>query len=243
VIADSFPKTAMVMAAGYGMRLRPLTDTVPKPMVKVLGRPMIDVVLDRLAAAGVARAVINLHHLGEVIRDHLKARKDIEVVYSEEPEILETGGGTKKALPLLGSDPFFVVNAKIIWLNGREDALHRLAKAWDGERMDSLLLLQPTVTAIGYDGAGDFQMDQDGRLKRRKEWEVAPFLYSGVNITHPRLFDGAPDGAFSVNLLWDRAIEQGRLAGIRHDGEWYHVSTPQHLREVERELGFHGIRF
>ncbi|MES1152761.1 MAG: nucleotidyltransferase family protein, partial [Dongia sp.] len=141
----SFPKTAMVMAAGYGKRLRPLTDTVPKPMVKVLGRPMIDVVLNRLAAAGVERVVINLHHLGEVIRDHLKSRKDLEILYSEEPEILETGGGTKKALPLLGPDPFFVVNAKIIWLNGREDALQRLAHAWDESRMDSLLLLQPTV--------------------------------------------------------------------------------------------------
>ena len=135
--AFNLPKTAMVMAAGYGKRLRPLTDTVPKPMVKVLGRPMIDVVLDRLVAAGVERAVINLHHLGEVIRDHLKARKDIEIVYSEESEILETGGGTKKALPLLGPDPFFVVNAKIIWLNGREDALHRLARAW---RFDNSIL-------------------------------------------------------------------------------------------------------
>jgi MurNAc alpha-1-phosphate uridylyltransferase len=243
VTADNLPKSAMVMAAGYGTRLRPLTDTVPKAMVKVLGRPMIDVVLDRLAAAGVERAVINLHHLGEVIRDHLKSRKDIEIVYSEEKEILETGGGTKKALPLLGPDPFFVVNAKIIWLNGREDALHRLAKAWDPARMDSLLLLHPTVTAIGYDGPGDFLMDQEGRLQRRPEWEVAPFLYSGVNITHPRLFEASPDGAYSVNILWNRAIEQGRLSGIRHDGEWYHVSTPQHLREVERELGFHGIRF
>jgi MurNAc alpha-1-phosphate uridylyltransferase len=243
VTAYTLPKSAMVMAAGYGTRLRPLTDKVPKAMVKVLGRPMIDVVLDRLAAAGVERAVINLHHLGDVIRDHLKSRKDIEIVYSEEKEILETGGGTKKALPLLGSDPFFVVNAKIIWLNGREDALHRLAKAWDPARMDSLLLLHPTVTAIGYDGPGDFLMDQEGRLKRRPEWEVAPFLYSGVNITHPRLFEASPDGAYSVNILWNRAIEQGRLCGIRHDGEWYHVSTPQHLREVERELGFHGIRF
>ena len=241
--AFAFPKTAMVMAAGYGTRLRPLTDKVPKPMVKVLGKPMIDVVLDRLAAAGVERAVVNLHHLGEVIRDHLKGRTDLEILFSEEKEILETGGGTKKALPLLGPDPFFVVNAKIIWLNGREDALHRLAQAWDSARMDSLLLLHPTVTAIGYGGQGDFLMDQEGKLKRRPEWEVAPFLYSGVNITHPRLFEDSPDGAFSLNLLWDRAIEQERLYGLRHDGEWYHVSTPQHLREVERELGFHGIRF
>jgi MurNAc alpha-1-phosphate uridylyltransferase len=211
--------------------------------VKVLGRPMIDVVLDRLAAAGVERAVINLHHLGAVIRDHLKSRTDIEIVYSEEPEILETGGGTKQALPLLGSAPFFVVNAKIIWLNGKEDALHRLARNWDPERMDSLLLLQPTVTAIGYNGPGDFVMDQEGRLKRRPEWGVAPFLFSGGYICHPRLYEASPEGAFSVNILWDRAIEQERLCGIRHDGEWYHVSTPQHLREVERELGFHGIRF
>ena len=239
----SLPKTAMVMAAGFGKRLRPLTDTVPKPMVKVLGRPMIDVVLDRLVAAGVERAVVNLHHLGDVIRDHLKARGDIEILYSEEPQILETGGGIKQALPLLGPEPFFVVNAKIIWLNGREDALQRLADAWDDARMDSLLLLQPTVTAIGYGGPGDFQMDQDGRLTRRLEWEVAPFLFSGIYICHPRLFVDSPDGAYSVNILWDRAIEAGRLYGIRHDGEWYHVSTVQQLREVERELGFHGIRF
>ncbi len=239
----SFPKTAMVMAAGFGKRLRPLTDTVPKPMVKVLGRPMIDVVLDRLVAAGVERAVINLHHLGEVIRGHLKDRQDIEILYSEEPEILETGGGTKKALPLLGTDPFFVVNAKIIWLNGREDALHRLANAWDDARMDSLLLLQPTVTAIGYGGPGDFLMDPEGRITRRPEWRVAPFLYSGIYVCHPRLFQDSPDGAYSVNILWDRAIAAGRLFGIRHDGEWYHVSTPDQLREVERELSFHGIKF
>jgi MurNAc alpha-1-phosphate uridylyltransferase len=239
----TFPKTAMVMAAGYGKRLRPLTDTVPKPMVQVLGRPMIDVVLNRLAAAGVERVVINLHHLGEVIREHLKDRKDLEILYSEEPEILETGGGTKKALPLLGPDPFFTINAKIIWLNGREDALHRLADAWDDARMDSLLLLHPTVTAIGYGGPGDFRLDQEGLVTRRLEWDVAPFLYTGINITHPRLFENSPDGAYSVNLLWDRAIEAGRLYGIRHDGEWYHVSTPQQLGDVERELSFHGIKF
>ena len=239
----TFPKTAMVMAAGYGKRLRPLTDMVPKPMVKVLGRPMIDVVLNRLVAAGVERVVINLHHLGHVICEHLKGRTDLEILYSEEPEILETGGGIKTALPLLGTDPFFVVNAKIIWLNGKEDALFRLANAWDDARMDSLLLLHPTVTAIGYGGPGDFLMDQEGRLTRRPEWEVAPFLYSGITICHPRLFKDSPDGAYSVNILWDRAIESGRLYGIRHDGEWYHVSTPQQLGDVERELSFHGIKF
>jgi MurNAc alpha-1-phosphate uridylyltransferase len=238
-----FPKTAMVMAAGFGTRLRPLTDTVPKPMVKVMGRPMIDVVLDRLAEAGVERAVVNLHHLGHVIRDHLKDRKSPRLLFSEESEILETGGGIRKALPLLGKEPFFTVNAKIIWLNGREKALHRLARAWEDARMDSLLLLQPTVTAIGYDGPGDFMMDQEGRVTRRRQWQVAPFLYSGISICHPRIFAESPEGAFSLNLLWDRAIESQRLYGLRHDGQWYHVSTPAHLRQVERELGFHGIRF
>jgi MurNAc alpha-1-phosphate uridylyltransferase len=233
----------MVMAAGFGKRLRPFTNTLPKPMVPVLGRPMIDGVLDRLAAAGVERVVINLHHLGEVIRDHLTGRTDLDIAFSDESEILETGGGIKKALPLLGGDPFFVINAKIIWLNGKEDALHRLANAYDVERMDTLILLQPTVTAIGYDGPGDFLMDQKGRLKRRPEWGVAPFLNSGIYICHPRLFDESPDGAYSINLLWDRAIDQERLYGIRHDGEWYHVSTPQHLKEVERVLTFHGIKF
>lgn len=237
------PKTAMVMAAGYGKRLRPLTDSVPKPLVKVLGVPMIDVVLDRLAAAGVERAVINLHHLGGMIRDHLKHRTDIEIVFSEESEILETGGGIVQALPLLGPDPFFAVNAKIIWLNGRTDVLRRLADTWNDAEMDGLLLLQPTVTAVGYEGRGDFLMDQNGRLARREEWRVAPLVYAGIQILHPRLFQDAPQGAFSTNILWDRAIAQGRLFGIRHDGEWYHVSTPKHLEDVERHLTFHGIRF
>lgn len=237
------PKTAMVMAAGYGKRLRPLTDSVPKPLVKVLGVPMIDVVLDRLAAAGVERAVVNLHHLGGMIRDHLKHRTDIEIVFSEESEILETGGGIVQALPLLGPDPFFAVNAKIIWLNGRTDVLRRLADTWNDAEMDGLLLLQPTVTAIGYEGRGDFLMDQNGRLARREEWRVAPLVYAGIQILHPRLFQDAPQGAFSTNILWDRAIAQGRLFGIRHDGEWYHVSTPKHLEDVERHLTFHGIRF
>ncbi|TDQ83436.1 MurNAc alpha-1-phosphate uridylyltransferase [Dongia mobilis] len=237
------PHTAMVMAAGLATRLRPITDSLPKALVPVLGVPMLDVVLNRLRDAGVKRVVINLHHLGEQIRAHLKDRADLEILYSEETEILETGGGIVQALPLLGDDPFFTVNAKIIWLNGKTDALHRLAAAWDDARMDALLLLQPTVTAVGYDGIGDFTLDQEGRVRRRREWQVAPFLYAGIQICHPRLFRDAPQGKFSTNLLWDRAIEQDRLYGLRHDGEWYHVSTPQHLAEVERHLSFHGIRF
>lgn len=237
------PHTAMVMAAGLATRLRPITDSLPKALVPVLGVPMLDVVLNRLRDAGVKRVVINLHHLGEQIRAHLKDRTDLEILYSEEAEILETGGGIVQALPLLGDDPFFTVNAKIIWLNGKTDALHRLAAAWDDARMDALLLLQPTVTAVGYDGIGDFTLDQEGRVRRRREWQVAPFLYAGIQICHPRLFRDAPPGKFSTNLLWDRAIEADRLYGLRHDGEWYHVSTPQHLAEVERHLSFHGIRF
>ncbi len=239
----TMPKTAMVMAAGFGKRLRPFTDKVPKPLTKVLGVPLIDVALNRLAAAGVKRAVVNLHHLGEQIRDHLKDRKEPEVVFSQEDEILETGGGIVKAMPLLGSDPFFTVNAKIIWLNGKVDCLVRLAQMFDPDKMDALLLLQPTVTAVGYGGTGDFIMDPDGRIARKPEREVAPFLYAGIQLCHPRLFRDAPMGAFSTNVVWDRAMEEGRLYGIRHDGEWYHVSTPEHLTEVERNLTFHGWRF
>ncbi|MBL9033662.1 MAG: nucleotidyltransferase family protein [Rhodospirillaceae bacterium] len=237
------PTTAMVMAAGFGKRLRPLTDKVPKPLTKVLGVPLIDVALNRLAAAGVKRAVVNLHHLGEQIRAHLKDRKEPEILFSEEEEILETGGGIVKALPLLGDQPFFTVNAKIIWLNGKVDCLLRLAQMFDPDKMDALLLLQPTVTAVGYNGTGDFIMDPDGRIARKPEREVAPFLYAGIQLCHPRLFRDTPKGAFSTNLVWDRAMEEGRLYGIRHDGEWYHVSTPEHLTEVERNLTFHGWRF
>lgn len=232
----------MVLAAGFGKRLRPITETVPKPLVRVGGRPLIDYVLDRLAAAGVRHAVVNTHWLGELIEEHLKDRRQPKIEFSRETEILETGGGILKALPRLGDGPFYVANGKIIWLNGKVDALVRLAEAWDDESMDALLLLQPTVTAVGYDGPGDFFLDQTGRIRRRREWEVAPFLYSGVQILHPRLFADAPEGAFSLNLLYDRAIEAGRLYGLRHDGEWYHVSTPQHLAEVEARIAQGGDR-
>lgn len=236
----SVPGRAMVLAAGLGTRLRPLTDTVPKPMVRVAGKPMIDTVIDRLAAIGVEEIVVNTHHLAEVIESHLGQRRRPRILFSREDQILETGGGIKKALPLLGARSFYVVNGKIIWLNGKVDALIRLAQAWDDAAMDGLLLLQPTVTAVGYDGPGDFFIDQEGRIRRRREWEVAPFVYAGIQILHPRLFAEAPDGAFSLNLLYDRAIEAGRLFGIRHDGEWYHVSTPQQLAEVETRIARGG---
>jgi len=236
----TIPRRAMVLAAGLGQRLRPITETLPKPLVRVAGTPIIDTVLDRLAAVGVEEVVVNLHHLGHLIEAHLAARERPRIVFSREPAILETGGGIRQALPLLGLEPFYAINGKIVWLNGKVDALIRLAEAWDADRMDALLLLQPTVTAVGYDGLGDFQLDQEGIVRRRKEWEVAPFLYSGIQIVHPRLFDGAPEGHFSLNVLWDRAIEAGRLCGLRHDGEWYHVSTPAQLAEVEQRLGRGG---
>lgn len=238
--ASAVPPRAMVLAAGFGTRLRPLTDTVPKPMVKVAGKPLIDTVIDRLAAIGVQEIVVNTHHLAEVIENHVGARKDVRIAFSREDDILETGGGIKKALPLLGSEPFYAINGKIIWLNGKTDALLRLAEVWDDAEMDGLLLLQPTTSAIGYDGRGDFFIDQVGRIRRRREWEVAPFVYAGIQILHPRLFAGAPDGAFSLNVLYDRAIEAGRLYGIRHDGEWFHVSTVKQLAEVEARIARGG---
>jgi aminoglycoside/choline kinase family phosphotransferase len=238
--AAAIPPRAMVLAAGFGTRLRPLTDTVPKPMVRVAGKPMIDTVIERLGAIGVQEIVVNTHHLAEVIESHLKVRQKPRIVFSREEEILETGGGIKKALPLLGAEPFYAINGKIIWLNGKTDALVRLAEVWNDEDMDGLLLLQPTTSAIGYDGPGDFFIDQVGRIRRRREWEVAPFVYAGIQILHPRLFAGAPDGAFSLNVLYDRAIEAGRLFGIRHDGEWFHVSTVKQLAEVEARIARGG---
>jgi MurNAc alpha-1-phosphate uridylyltransferase len=238
----AMPKRAMVLAAGLGTRLRPITQTVPKPMVRIAGVPMIDSVLDRLAASGVEDAVVNTHHLAEMLRAHLAGRTRPRLQFSHEETILETGGGIKKALPLLGDDPFFAVNAKIVWLNGKIDALARLAEAWDDAKMDALLLLQPTVTAVGYDGPGDFFVDQDGHVRRRRDWEVAPFLFSGIQLLHPRIFADSPDGAFSMNVLYDRMIEAERLYALRHDGEWFHVSTPRHLDEVEAYLAQTGLK-
>lgn len=225
--------TAMVLAAGLGTRLRPLTDTVPKPLVPVAGQTLLDWALDRLADAGVERAVVNLHHLGDKIEAHLKDRARPTIAFSREVERLETGGGIAQALPMLGAGPFFAVNADVLWLNGPGDALGRLARHWDDETMDGLLLLHETVFAFGYDGDGDFFVDAGGRLKRRPERELAPYLFTGVQILHPRLFKDAPAGKFSLNVLYDRAIEQGRLHGLIHDGEWFHVGTAEGLAEAE----------
>ena len=225
---------AMVLAAGLGLRMRPITLTLPKPLVPVAGRTMLDRVLDHLDRFGTGRKVINLHWLGETIRSHLDERRDI--VFSEEPDLLETGGGVAKALPLLGTDPFFVCNADIIWTDGAEPALARLLRAYDPERMDGLLLLQPVETAFGYDGKGDFHLGSDGRLTRRKPDETTPLMFAGVQILHPRLFEENPGGKFSLNLLYDKAIASDRLFGIVHDGRWYHIGTPSALTEAEALL-------
>lgn len=225
---------AMVLAAGLGLRMRPITLTLPKPLVPVAGRTMLDRVLDHLDRVGAARKVVNLHWLGETIRSHLDGRRDI--VFSQEPELLETGGGVAKALPLLGAEPFFACNADIVWTDGVEPALSRLTRAFDPARMDGLLLLQPVETAFGYDGHGDFHLQSDGRLTRRKQGETTPLMFAGVQILHPRLFDGHPGGAFSLNLLYDKAIAAGRLFGLVHDGGWYHIGTPPALAEAEKLL-------
>ena len=229
--------TAMVLAAGLGQRMRPLTADRPKPLVEVDGRALIDRVLDRLAAGGIETAVVNVHYLGEQIIDALAARERPRIVISDERgELLDTGGGVAKALALLGDAPFFVHNSDSIWTEGVEDNLQRMRKYWDGARMDCLMLLAMTTTSTGYDGRGDFTMDSQGRVSRRGEHEVAPFAFTGVSIMHPRLFEDAPAGAFSLNRLWDRAIAAGRLYGLRLEGRWMHVGSPLGLAEAERAL-------
>ncbi len=229
--------TAMVLAAGLGLRLRPLTERTPKPLIPVAGKPLIDYVLDRLANVGVEKAVINIHWQADKLRAYLNARAKPRIAFSDETaELLETGGGVAKALPQLGPDPFFVLNSDMIWRDAYEDSLKRLAAAWDEDRMDALLLVVQTINALGYDGMGDFNMDPEGRLTRRDERFVAPYLYAGVQILHPRLFEGAPEGRFSLNRLYDRAAENGRLFGLLHEGDWMDVGHPEGLAAAERAL-------
>ena len=231
------PARAMVLAAGRGERMRPLTDRKPKPLIEVCGRTMLDRVLDRLEEVGVAEAVINLHYLGEQIEAHLAERPKPAVVFSDESDqLMETGGGVTRALPLLGKQPCFVINGDIVWLEGPIPALERLATAWDPKVMDLLLLVHPVSAAFGYEGSGDFFMDPAGRLRRRAPGEIAPFVFAGVQLLHPKIFRDVPRTPYSLNLLYDRALEAGRLHGLRHDGDWFHVGTPQGLTEVEAAL-------
>jgi len=224
---------AMVLAAGLGTRMRPLTLERPKPLIEVCGRTLLDHAIDRIAEAGIRDVVVNTHYMGDMIERHLAGRSQPRIVLSPEPDLLETGGGVVRALPHLGAAPFLVANADNLWFNGPEDAIGRMARAFDPETMDFLLLLVPTVASAGYDGLGDYTMDQIGRLARREHGRIAPFVFSGVMIAAPDAYADAPDGPFSNNRLFDRAQERGRLFGIRHDGLWFHVGTPEAIAEAE----------
>ena len=232
----------MVLGAGLGQRMRPLTETIPKPLVQVGGRALIDHVLDRLAEAGVTQAVVNVHYLADLIEGHVGARVAPHVTISDERGmLLDTGGGVAKALPLLGDAPFFVVNSDSLWIDGVKSNLARLAASFDAQRMDALLLLAPTSNSTGYSGRGDYAMTPDGRLRRRAVCAVAPFVYAGAGILSPALFAAAPSGAFSLNLLFDRAESEGRLHGLRLEGLWMHVGTPAAIAAAEEALSTHAL--
>jgi MurNAc alpha-1-phosphate uridylyltransferase len=236
-------KTAMVLAAGKGERMRPLTLRMPKPLVQLAGRPLIDHVLDRLAQAGVKTAIVNVHYLPDQLETHVLNRqgKPPKILVSDERGVLlDTGGGAKKALPLLGGGPFFIHNADSVWSEGAAPALPRMLRPWNPAAMDCLLLLAPVATSIGYAAKGDFAMGPDGRLTRRGEGEIVPFAFAGVSLCDERLFTDAPDGRFSLNLLWDKALAKGRLYGVRLDGRWMHVGTPESLAEAETSFEREG---
>jgi len=230
--------TAMLLSAGLGKRMAPAANGLPKPLVALHGKALIDHALDRLAAAGVARAIVNVHYKADLIEAHLQKRQAPAIEISDErAALLDTGGGVKKALPRLGPGPFLIHNADSVWIEGVGSNLARLAGAWDEARMDCLLLLAVASASHGYHGRGDFALESDGRIRRRKvEQELVPFAFTGVSVAHPRLFDGSPDGAFSLNLVWSRAIAAGRAYGVRMDGEWMHVGSPDALAEAERCL-------
>ncbi|UGV24539.1 nucleotidyltransferase family protein [Rhodopseudomonas boonkerdii] len=228
------PTKAMVLAAGLGLRMRPLTETMPKPLVAVAGQPLLDHVLDKLAAADIGEAVVNVHYLPDQIIDHVKSRTAPKIIISDErDQVLGTGGGVKKALPLLGDAPFYHLNADTLWIDGARSNLVRLAENFDPAKMDILLLMAPTANSIGYSGKGDYEMRADGTLRRRKENQVVPFVYAGVAILSPAIFADAPSGEFALTKLFDRANEAERLYGLRLDGVWMHVGTPDAVRAAE----------
>jgi len=228
------PTKAMVLAAGLGLRMRPLTERMPKPLVPVAGRPLLDHVLDKLGDAGVSEAIVNVHYLPDQIIDHVAARAKPRVTISDERnQVLGTGGGVVKALPLLGRAPFFLVNADTMWIDGVRPNLARLAEAFDPANMDILLLMAPTTSSIGYDGSGDYAMLADGSLRKRREHQVVPFVYAGAAIMSPALFAKAPKGEFSLTRMFDSANEQERLFGLRLDGVWMHVGTPDAVQAAE----------
>jgi N-acetyl-alpha-D-muramate 1-phosphate uridylyltransferase len=225
----------MVLAAGLGTRLRPITDTVPKPLVEINGRTLIDHAIDRLVMAGVEHVVVNVHYKAAMIAEHLARRDHPRIELSEESELLDTGGGVARALPLLG-EAFFVVNSDVFWLDGNSPALLCLANVFDPESLDAVLLLQPTTTAVGYEGSGDYFIEATGKPHRRSEGEIAPYLFAGIQLLHRRLFNPTPGPIFSLVRLFDRAEAADRLSAIVHDGEWYHVGTPEGLALTRERL-------
>jgi MurNAc alpha-1-phosphate uridylyltransferase len=234
------PRAAMVLAAGLGTRLRPLTHTLPKPLIEIGDRTLLDHAIDRLAMSGVEEVVVNLHYKASMIAARLAERMTPHIQLSEESELLETGGGVLQVLPLLG-DRFFVVNSDVFWLDGKVHALDRLADAFDARRLDAVLLLQRTTSAVGYEGSGDYFLDPLGVPRRRQEREIAPYVFAGIQLLHRRLFEDMPDRVFSLNRLYYRAADRGRLRAIVHDGEWYHVGTPEGLAATRERLSSHRI--
>ena len=232
------PRTAMIMAAGLGKRMRPLTATKPKPLIKVGGKALLDHVLEKLSTAGVRKIVVNVHYLADALEAHLATRAHgLEVVISDErAQLMETGGGLVKAAPLIDCDPFLALNSDNLWIDGPADTIKLLASQWDDSKMDALLLLVPQARALNHRGMGDFHMDRAGRIRRRERSHVAPFVFTGIQMVSKRLLRDAPDGPFSTNLLWDRAIEEGRAFGAVHQGLWFDVGTPQSIPMTEAAL-------
>jgi N-acetyl-alpha-D-muramate 1-phosphate uridylyltransferase len=232
------PDTAMIMAAGLGKRMRPLTATKPKPLIEVSGKALLDHVLEKLRTAGVKKIVVNVHYLADALEAHLESRDHgLDFVVSDERDLLmETGGGLVKAAPLIECDPFLALNSDNLWIDGPADTIKLLASQWDDRKMDALLLLVPQARALGHKGMGDFHMDREGRIRRRQRSRVAPFVFTGIQVVSKRLLRDAPEGPFSTNLLWDRAIEEGRAFGAVHQGLWFDVGTPQSIRYTEAAL-------
>ncbi len=227
----------MVLAAGLGTRMRPLSGAIPKPLVLLDGKALIDHVLDRLALAGVNKAVVNVHYMAGRIEAHLAGRASPAIEISDERDaLLDTGGGVLRALSKLGAGPFFIHNSDCVWIEGAKPCLEQMALSWNPDVMDTLLLLAPVRGAPGYAGRGDFNLGADGKLSRPDEGKETPFVFTGVSLAHQRLFAGAPEGKFSLNILWDRAIAAGRVHGLRHDGMWMHVGTPDALRQAEESM-------
>jgi MurNAc alpha-1-phosphate uridylyltransferase len=237
-VAAEVPATAMIMAAGLGKRMRPLTATKPKPLIEVGGKALLDHVLEKLRTAGVKKVVVNVHYLADALEAHLATRSHgLEVAISDERDLLmETGGGLVKAAPLIASDPFLALNSDNLWIDGPADTIRLLASQWDDAKMDALLLLVPQARALNHRGMGDFHMDRSGRIRRRERSRVAPFVFTGLQMVSKRLLREAPDGPFSTNLLWDRAIEEGRAFGAVHQGLWFDVGTPQAIPMTEAAL-------